>query len=132
MKNIVIAGSASLQDEISFWKKHWENHNFCVLNYPCAIEKENFLNKYPTVHKKFFEDIKNTDILFVMNENKKGIKGYIGAETFAEICFAVAENLIYKKNIKILLLQTPDKTIQSYDEISLWLELGWIELYKNK
>jgi len=47
------------------------------------------------------------------------------------MCFGVSQNLIYNKNIEIIILKMPDKKVQSYDEINLWLKLGWIKLYKE-
>lgn len=132
MKKIVIAGSASLQEKVAFWKSHWEQKDFSVINYPCAIKKEDFIHEYPNVYKKFFEDILKTNVFFVMNENKNDIDGYIGAETFAEICFAVAQNQINDKKIEIILLQMPATNVQSYDEINLWIKLGWICIYDEK
>lgn len=130
MKSLVIAGSVSLQKEISYWKQHWEDANFTILAYPDAIPKETFLQDYPEVHKNFFASIERTDVLFIMNENKNGTVGYIGAETFAELVFGIAQNLLHHKNIEIILLQMPGKDVQSYNEITLWLELGWIKLLK--
>ncbi len=119
------------QKEIKEWKEAFENEGFEVIVYPVSIPKQNLKKEYPVVHKNFFKSLTNTDILFVLNEDKKGIKGYIGAEVFAEMAFAVALNLVYEKNIKIWLLKEPSRETQSYDEIKLWLELGWIELYKK-
>ncbi len=130
-KKVVIVGSASLQTEIQYWKGFWENQWYCVTNYPSQINKETFLEEYPKVHTDFFKNITEEDILFVMNENKNGITWYLGAESFAEMCFGVAQNLIYKKNLEIILLQEPNKSVQSYEEIVLWLKLGWIKLYKK-
>jgi hypothetical protein len=73
MKKVVIAGSSSLQEKIQYRKKFWEDKGYSVINYPAPIPKENFLEEYPGVHTKFFKDITETDILFVMNENKKDI-----------------------------------------------------------
>ena len=67
-------------------------------------------------------------MLFVMNETKEGIDGYIGAETFAELTFALMQNLVYNKNIQIVILRMPSINVQSYEEINLWLKLGWIKL----
>ncbi|MCD4704858.1 hypothetical protein K8R66_02155, partial [bacterium] len=86
---------------------------------------------YPQVHKNFFQNITEADVLFIMNEDKNNISGYLGAETFAEMCFGVAQNLIYNKNIEIILLQMPDSKVQSYDEVKLWLKLGWIKLLQK-
>lgn len=130
-KKVVIAGSASLQKKVQFWKKHWEDKGYSVTDYPSPIPKETFLEEYPQVHKDFFKNIIDADILFVMNEDKNNIKGYLGAESFAEMCFGVAQNLIHNKNIEVMLLQIPEDKVQSYDEIQLWLNLGWIKLYKE-
>ena len=130
IKKVVIAGSASLQEKIEYWINFWENRDFKVINYPLLIKKDQLLEKYPKTHKDFFKSIMEADTLFVLNEDRKGIKGYLGAESFAETCFAVTQNLINNKKIKIILLQKPSKEVQSYEEICLWLKLGWISLYK--
>ncbi len=68
---VVIAGSASLQAEMKKWFKYWNNQEFCsVLNYPQIIPVNQFDELYPEVHKRFFQDINQADILFVANENK--------------------------------------------------------------
>ncbi|MDA1338037.1 MAG: hypothetical protein O2871_01605 [bacterium] len=131
MKKIVIVGSAKLKSKIKFWKKYWEKEGFDVIDYPKWVEMSNFLNEYPTVYKTFFLNIYKADVLFIMNETKNNIEGYIGAESFAEICFTVVQNLINNTNIEILLLQVPDRKVQSYQEVDLWLKLGWLKLYKK-
>lgn len=128
---LVIAGSASLQKSISKWITFFEERGYQVLDYPLEIKKENFLEEYPKVHKTFFENLMKTDVLFVMNEDRKGIKGYIGAETFAELGFANILNVLGKAKIRIILLKMPSNEVQSYDEIALWLNLGWIELFDD-
>lgn len=130
MKKMVIAGSVSLQEKIQHWKSFWENKGYVVINYPVPISADNFINEYPKVHKEFFCGIENSDSVFIMNEDKNGIIGYIGAESFAEMAFAVAQKLIYGKDIEIILFQMPEKSVQAYEEVVLWLELGWIRLYK--
>lgn len=129
MKKIVIAGSAKLQDKINCWKSIFMNKEYEILDYPKSIDKEKFIELYPDVHKTFFDNITKTDILFIMNEDKNGIDGYIGAETYAELTFGLAQNLIYNKNIDLIILKMPSNRVQCYDEIKLWLELGWIKLY---
>lgn len=130
-KKIVIAGSASLQEKIQYWKKFWEDQGYCVLDYPAPISKKNFLAEYPQVHTDFFKNITQADVLFIMNEDKNNVIGYLGAESFAEMCFGVAQNLLYAKKLEILLLQIPNERVQSYGEIMLWLKLGWVKLYKK-
>jgi len=129
MKKVVIAGSASLQEKIHYWRNYWENEGCEVTDFPSPISKDAFLETYPQIHKNFFKNIIEADILFIMNENHHNITGYVGAETFAEMCFGVAQNLIYNKTIEIILLHKPGKQVQSYDEINLWLQLGWIKLF---
>jgi hypothetical protein len=89
------------------------------------------LEEYPKVHTNFFHNITQADILFVMNEDKNGIAGYLGAESFAEMCFGVAQNLLHYQNLEVILLQTPGIQVQSYEEINLWLKLGWIKLHEK-
>ena len=130
---VVIAGSASLQDKITEWKNFWNNKNDCVvIDFPLAIKKGNFIKIYPEVHKKFFRNILKADILFIANEDKNGVKGYIGAEVFAELVYGLMQNLISNQKIKIVLAKTPSQKVQSFEEIKLWLKLGWIQILKNK
>ncbi len=63
-----------------------------------------------------------------MNEDKSGISGYLGAETFAELAYVVANGLLGKQQTQVLLLKMPESRVQSYEEIELWLRLGWVQL----
>lgn len=126
---IVIAGSAKLQTEINQWFQYWNNQPDCqVINFPQPIPSENFEKLYPEIHTNFFKDITKADILFVANEEKSGISGYIGAETFAELGFGLAQKLVSGQNIKLMLAHLPSSEVQCYNEIVLWLKLGWIEI----
>lgn len=128
---VVIAGSASLQDEIKKWIQYWNNkEGYSVTNYPQTISQEMFIEQYPEVHAKFFKDIAGADVLFIANEKKNGINGYIGAETFAELGFGLAQKLVYKKSIRLILAHMPTREVACHDEIVLWLKLGWIELIR--
>ena len=71
MKKVVIAGSAKLQKEINKWLKIFESKNYEILDYPREIEQERFIELYPSIHKTFFECITKTDMLFIMNEDKR-------------------------------------------------------------
>jgi len=129
MKNIVIAGSVSLQEGYDKWINYWEKEKGGrVIDYPRHINPEHFIEKYPEVHINFIRNITEADILFIANEDKNGVEGYIGAETFAELAFGVAQKFVYKKDLKVILAKKPSNKIQSSEEISLWLELGWIEI----
>ena len=125
---VVIAGSVSLEKEIKKWVQYWNDQEGCsVLNCPESIPKDNFENIYPGVHTKFFKSIAEADILFIANDRKKNVDGYIGAETFAELGFGLAQKLVYGKNIKLILAKMPTKEVACYDEIILWKKLGWID-----
>lgn len=132
MKKVVISGSSKLQDKINYWIEHFQKKNYEILDYPRPIDDEAFIQLYPNIHKEFFENITKTNLLFIMNEDKNNIKGYIGAETYAELTFGLAQNFIYNKNITLVVLKMPSPKVQCYEEIKLWLELGWIELYDEK
>lgn len=131
MKKVVIAGSAKLQQEIQNWREFFINKGYEVLDYPKKIDETKFMEVYTNVHKEFFENITKTDILFIMNEDKEGKSGYIGAESFAELTFGLAQKLVYNKNIELVVLKMPSKDVQCYEEIDLWLKLGWISLYEK-
>lgn len=131
MKKIVISGSAKLREKIDYWVDYFTNNDYEVLDYPKNINKETFLDLYPTVHKEFYQNIKRADILFIMNEDKNGIKGYIGPAAFAELSYGVIEKL-NNKNIELIILKMPSKEVSSYDEINLWLKLGWIKIWEEK
>ncbi len=131
MEKLVIAGSASLQKEIGMLIEKLKE-DYIIIDSPRTISKEKFLEIYPERHKEFFENIKNTDVLLLFNNDKNGIEGYIGAESFAELCFGVALNLVYGKNIKLFIYKIPSKEVNSYNEIELWLKLGWINVWDPK
>ena len=131
MKKVVIAGSAKLQQEIQNWRELFKNKDYEVLDYPKKIDETEFMELYPNVHKEFFENITKTDMLFIMNEDKNGKSGYIGAESCAELTFGLAQKLVYNKNIELVVLKMPSKDVQCYEEIDLWLKLGWISLYEK-
>lgn len=124
-------GSASLQEKVQYWKSFWKNKGFKIIAYPSIIPIKTFIKEYSQIHKDFFKNIEKADSVFVMNENKNGVIGYIGAESFAEMAFAVTQNLIHNKTLGVILLKMPDNRVQSYDEIVLWLKLGWIKLYEE-
>jgi len=131
MKKVVISGSSKLQDKVKFWINHFEKKGYKVIDYPKKIEKENYFKDLPIIYKEFYTSLEKTDFYFLMNEEKNGIKGYIGASSIAELTYVVIQNLIHNKNIEIYILNMPSKEVSSYDEVKFWLEIGWIKLYKE-
>ena len=131
MKKVVIAGSAKLQKEVDKWLKNFESLNYEILDYPKAIQESKFMELYPNILTEFLENITKTDMLFLMNEDKNGIVGYIGYEAYAELLFGLSQKLIYNKNIELVILKVPSQDVGCYEEINLWLKLGWIRLFKD-
>lgn len=132
MKKVVIAGSAKLQKEVNSWLKNFSNKNYEILDYPKAIEESKFIDLYPNIHIDFLNNVTKTDMLFIMNEDKNGIVGYIGYEAYAELLFGLSQKLIYNKNIELVIFKMPDTNAGCYEEINLWIKLGWIKLYDEK
>lgn len=131
MKKIVIAGSAKLQKEVNNWYDYFSYRKYEILDYPRAIDESKFIELYPNVHTEFLERITKADILFLMNEDKNGVVGYIGYEAYAELLFGLSQKLIYKKDIELVILKMPSREVGCYEEIDLWLKLGWIKLFKG-
>jgi len=131
MKKVVISGSSKLQDKVNYWMKHFKDKNYNILDYPKLIEQKNHEKELPKVYKDFYTALENTDVFFLMNEEKKGIKGYIGASAIAELTYAIILNLIHNKNIEIYILNMPSEEVSAYDEVKFWLDIGWIKLYKK-
>lgn len=126
---VVITGSASLQNEIQKWVQYWNNQKDClVLNYPKVIPSDEMDSLYPEIYKNFFKDISEADILFIANEEKNSVKGYIGAGAFAELNFGLAKKLVEGKNIKLILAHLPSEEVICYKEIMLWYKLSWINI----
>ena len=128
MKKVVISGSAKLPKEVEHWKKVFEEKGYEVVNYPHYDDNIDFDEMY----KKYYKDIDECDIFFLMNEPKGSIEGYIGASTFAELTYAVMNNVVHNKNIKILMLSMPSMILFCYEEIIRWIDLGWIKFYNSE
>ncbi len=130
---VCVASSASLPEATAKWKNYWESQpNHIVIAAPKPIAKRDFAQKYPSVHTNFFRGLLKSDILFIANEDKKGIRGYIGAEVFAELVFGMMQNFTGGPKIRVILAKHPAKTLPCYDEIAAWLKLGWIEVFKKE
>ncbi len=71
-------------------------------------------------------------MLFLMNEDKNGKLGYIGYESYDELLFGLSQKLTYKKDIELIILKKPSKDVGCYEEIDLWLKLGWIKLFEKE
>lgn len=132
MKKVVISGSSKLQDRVNYQIEHFTSKNYKILDYPKLIKEENYCTELPKIYKNFYTALENTDVYFLTNEEKNGIKGYIGASSIAELTYVVILNLIHNKNIEIYILNIPSEEVSSYDEVKFWLDKGWIKLYKEE
>lgn len=124
MKKAVICGSVTFEEELREWKEKLENKDFKVLKCPAKIKKDNFLDSYKKEFKDHYNAISNADAIFVLNFEKKGIDGYIGAGTFAEMAFAFGLD----RDIDVYLLNSlPSEKFPYSDELKWWDNLGWIK-----
>lgn len=130
MKKLVISGSAKLQKELQALLAKLKD-KYEILDYPKTIENKNFMSDYPKIHQQFYQNIINADTLLIFNEDKNNISGYVGSAAFAELAFGVILKLVYKKDIEIYIYKMPSENVQSYDEINLYLKLGWIKVWNE-
>ena len=101
---IVICGSAHFVEKITELKKTLEENGHEVV-VPYSIEKYNLTNPENAqrlkdsdeylnggvkadLTRRHFNEIKNSDAILVVNQEKNGIPNYLGGATFAEMMFA--------------------------------------------
>lgn len=129
MKKVVISGSTKLLKEVAYWKNRFEEKGYEVINYPHLNDVN---DDYEEQYKKFYADIERCDIFFLMNERKGNIEGYIGASVFGELTYAVMNNVVHNRNIKVLMLDMPSIVLFCHEEIVRWIDLGWINFYHQE
>lgn len=129
MRKIIIAGSATFYKEALELKQELENKNYYVIDYPKKINDDIEL-EYKEAYETFYDNLSKTEDLLLLNLDKKGIEGYIGYESFAELSNLVVKKIQINNDYKIYIYKMPSKEVGCYDEIKHFLELGYIELYK--
>ena len=99
MKKIIICGSISAADEIVAVQKKLEGRGYEVET-PEGVKHLGMWGEDATTEEKterkikhdlirlYYEKIHTSDIVLVVNPEKKGIAGYIGGNTFLEMGFA--------------------------------------------
>jgi hypothetical protein len=118
MKTVVICGSLKHLKEMVAAKKDlvYLGHNVELPHKSEQFLKENDFDETTSVKKKnwyikkHLEKIIKSDAVLVVNEEKNGIKNYIGGNTFLEMGFAFAFN-------KLIFLKNPIPDNQYKDEI---------------
>jgi len=129
VRKIIIAGSATFYKEALEMKNELEKKGYYVVDYPKSINVDIEL-EYKEAYEKFYDNLSKTDDLLLLNLDKKGIEGYIGYESFAELSNLVVKKIQINNDHKIYIYKMPSKEVGCYDEIKHFLELGYIELYK--
>ena len=99
MKRIIICGSISAAEEIIAVQKKLEAKGYEVET-PEGVKHLGMWGEDATTEQKterkikhdlirlYYEKIKTSDMVLVVNPEKKGIKSYIGGNTFLEMGFA--------------------------------------------
>lgn len=127
---LVLSGSASLQSRIAYWKQHYEAKGYDVIAYPESWDDtKDFTQQLTELYSDFYRAIDECDVFFLMNEDKNGIEGYIGANGTAELIHAVMLNVVHSKNITIYIAKVPSREVLAHDEVTSFLRTGWIQLY---
>ena len=129
MRKIIVAGSSTFYKEALEIKKELENKKYQVIDYPKKINKKIKI-KYKEAYESFYENLSNTNDLLLLNLDKKGIEGYIGYESFAELSNLIVKKIQVDNDHRIYIYKIPSKKVGCYDEIMHFLELGYIEVYK--
>lgn len=155
MKKLVISGSSKLYERALYWRGYFEGRGYDVIDWPRPLfEHEDLTSDIqpapglplgklvhpgdPTYvdgmikfYQQFYKHLDQTDVLFVMNEDKNGIEGYIGPNTFSEITYTIVNNLNRGRKTEINLLKAPSKDLGCYDELKFWLDQNQIKIYRR-
>ena len=129
MRKIIIAGSATFYKESFDIKSELENKDYEVIDYPKKIRDDIEL-EYKEAYETFYDNLSKADYLLLLNLDKKGIEGYIGYESFAELSNLVVKKIQKNNAHKIYIYKMPSKEVGCYDEIRRFIELRYIELFK--
>lgn len=89
MKTIILCGSMKVKNKILKVKEILENNNFDVL---LPEECLRGVNKREASRSHFSRIISNDAYVLIINEEKNGIRNYIGPNTLCEIAFSFYYN----------------------------------------
>ncbi|MEO1770768.1 hypothetical protein [Candidatus Enterococcus ferrettii] len=123
---VVISGSIDFQNEFMRLIRSFESKGCEVIDYPRL--SDNLTEEYPILLSDYFRNIEAADIFYLLNLEKNGVTGYIGAASFSELAYAVSQNLIHDKHIAIILAEKPSESVQCSPEIELWLQYDWLTI----
>lgn len=155
MKKLVISGSSKLHERALYWRGYFEGRGYEVIDWPAPVSLEedtldepqtspglslgrwlkpddsDYAEHLTNVYKRFYKNLDQADTFFLMNEDKDGIEGYIGASSIAELTYVVIGNLNRGRKVEINILKAPSKEQNCYEEVKFWLDRGWIKIYKR-
>lgn len=155
MKKLIIAGSSKLHERALYWRGYFEGRGYEVIDWPSPVSTDNenldepqiepglsrghWLNpsdsdyaaRLTKIYKRFYKNLDQADVFFLMNEDKDDIEGYIGASAIAELTYVVTGNLNRGHKTEIYINKLPSKTQNCYDEVKFWLDQGWIHIFKR-
>lgn len=129
-RKAAISGSAAFADKFAEFEQKLTEQGIEVVACPRSIDAgsdEQFYQAYSHFHAV----LNQANELYLMNYDKKGIRGYIGYAGFAELVRMLARKMA-GESVNIYLYQIPDETCGCYDEIKRFLDLNLIELYKGE
>jgi hypothetical protein len=134
-KRIVICGSMRFVDKMLEWQQKLEQRRYEVYiptpeDFHKVRDEEGDLERFEEIKRKetkvHFQKIRDyADILLVLNYDKDGKKNYIGGNTFAEIVYAHALNLLHGRNIDIYTLNPLPEYVPYHEELQAWKVKQW-------
>lgn len=132
MKKVTICASMSFWDDIVAWKERLGDEEYDVIQYPKQFTGE-FLPNYDREFTEHYQKMLVSDTVLVLNMEKNGVDGYIGAAVFAEIAFAVGLNRSVRADnpIKVYCLKPFPDSLPYAEELQHWVNLGWLEFWQD-
>ncbi|MBT5808156.1 hypothetical protein HOI18_02665 [Candidatus Uhrbacteria bacterium] len=131
-KKLTICASMAFSKEIGIWRTKLAEGGYEVIQYPKEFEGE-FLPNYKIEFSEHYQKMTDSDVVFILNLQKKGIDGYIGAAVFAEIAFAIGLNRTSRQDnpIKVCHLNPFPDELPYREELQHWQDLGWLVPWEN-
>jgi len=122
MKKVVISGSLLNEKKILYWVKYFEEKGYEVINYPKKTN-ENYIELY----SNFYKSIDEADILFIVNERKNNVDGYMGVSTYAELAHGIINKINENKDTEIYVLNKPN-----LHEVQSWIDLNMVKIFNEE
>ena len=130
-KKITICASISFWDDIVNWKDKLTKDGYDAIQYPKQLS-DDFLSNYNTEFTKHYQQITKSDIVLILNMQKNGVDGYIGAAVFAEIAFAIGLNRTFRAEtpIEVYCLNPFPDSLSYAEELQHWVDLEWLKFWQ--